>query len=1299
MPGSDLRLLALDGGGVRGLSALMILEQLMEAVDPDAPPKPCDYFDMIGGTSTGGLIAVMLGRLRMSVADCITAYLSLSDRVFRKTRHRVTVKGQVQGRFDADELARAVREVVKQQGLPEDALLKDAPEAGCKVFVCATSKETSETVCLTSYKTTRGNNDLLSSVTIWEACRATSAATSFFDPIAVGRYGEQFVDGATGANNPVWEVWDQAQVAWGPEPLEGRVKCVVSIGTGVPSLKAFKDDVFNIGQTLAAIATETEQTAERFRRERGLLDSTGRYYRFNVARGLEDIGLEEAKKVKEMAAATRRYISSQEVHGQMQACAGSIAGREYFGEYKTDFSLEGVPKARQFVDRPAEMAELERVLLPRPRQDQCQRQKTHVLRGLGGMGKTQLAVEFARRHHRRFSSVFWLDGRSEDILKRSIASCAGRILPGQIPETSRQYAADASVDIDAVVKDVIAWLARPDNTAWLLIFDNVDREYTEQGGDPDAYDVRRYLSGADHGSVLVTTRLARLEQLGETQHLGKMSTEQGQAILKNWYRKKDDKAESERLLALLDGLPLAIAQAGAYLQQSGVGLTTYLRFYEQQWSELMQSDDLADAPLQDYPERSVWTTWAISYQAIRERHEHTANLLLLWSFLDNKDLWHGLFATGCSRSALVAKMLSEWVGDIASSEIKFSGAMQLLCNYSLAEQMQDTGSYATHPVVHQWAHHSQGKRFAAELSRLAVVAVGWAVPESSTRDYAALQRRLLLHAQACSSQVVKRKTVWDRGAAVGSNEDINEDQKRETVLDAVHMLGVLYANQGRLGEAEQMYERALRGKEEALGVGHSSTLDTVGNLGNLYAAQGRLDEAEKMYQRALRGKEEALGFGHSSTLATVGNLGNLYAAQGRLDEAEQMYERALRGKEEALGVGHTSTLGTVGNLGLLYADQGKLGEAEKMYQRALRGKEEALGVGHSSTLDTVGNLGNLYAAQGRLDEAEQMYERALRGYEALGLDNNAPTLNTVNNLGNLYADQGRLGEAEKMYQRALRGKEEALGVGHSSTLDTVNNLGLLYKNQGKLGEAEKMFERALRGKEEALGVGHSSTLNTVNNLGNLYKNQGRLSEAEKMYERALQGYEEALGRNHSSTLNTVNNLGALYAAQGKLDEAEQMFERALRGKEEALGVGHSSTLDTVGNLGNLYADQGRLGEAEQMYERALRGYEAFGSVRVQQYLPALNTLQNMGDLYETRAESAKARVVYTRALSGLTSVLGASSERCIGLSAKIDALPSASGERQGQSKLATVEERPVPQHDRAKKGSKLSIRRLVRKMF
>jgi hypothetical protein len=206
------------------------------------------------------------------------------------------------------------------------------------------------------------------------------------------------------------------------------------------------------------------------------------------------------------------------------------------GAYRTVFSLEGVPRARQYVDRPAEMAELERVLMPQ--RGENERQNIHVLYGLGGMGKTQLAVEFARQHHRRFSSVFWLDGRSKDVLMRSIASHASKIPPGQISETSRTYAGDSGTDVDTVVKDVMAWLARPDNTDWLLIFDNVDRAYEQQDGDPDAYDVTRYLSGAEHGSVLVTTRLARLEQLGESWQLGKVSKKQAQTIFESWYKKK-----------------------------------------------------------------------------------------------------------------------------------------------------------------------------------------------------------------------------------------------------------------------------------------------------------------------------------------------------------------------------------------------------------------------------------------------------------------------------------------------------------------------------------------------------------------------------------------------------------------------------------------------------------------------------------------------------------------------------------------------------------------------------------------
>jgi hypothetical protein len=222
------------------------------------------------------------------------------------------------------------------------------------------------------------------------------------------------------------------------------------------------------------------------------------------------------------------------------------------------------------------------------------------------------------------------------------------------------------------------------------------------------------------------------------------------------------------LLRLLDGLPLAIAQAGAYLEESGVRLARYLRFYEQQWDKLMKADSEVDAPLHDYPDRSVWTTWAISYQAIRDKCEHTANLLLLWSFLDNKDLWHGLFADACKASAGTAKMLTTWVGEIASSEVVFSQAIRLLRNYSLIEEMEETESYTIHPVVHRWAYHYQGKRCERELGLMAVVAVGWAVPDQSARDYMVVQRRLLAHAHALFLRLMKRQQA---GAAkcVGSS--------------------------------------------------------------------------------------------------------------------------------------------------------------------------------------------------------------------------------------------------------------------------------------------------------------------------------------------------------------------------------------------------------------------------------------------------------------------------------------------------------------------------------------------------
>jgi tetratricopeptide (TPR) repeat protein len=592
-----------------------------------------------------------------------------------------------------------------------------------------------------------------------------------------------------------------------------------------------------------------------------------------------------------------------------------------------------------------------------------------------------------------------------------------------------------------------------------------------------------------------------------------------------------DLVEGERLFKLLDGLPLAIAQAGAYLQESGTGLRTYLKFYEQQWKELMESRELADVPLQDY-DYSVWTTWAISYTAVREKHKATANLLLLWSFLDNGDLWHGLFAAACRASTVAARGLLEWIGDMASNKLEFVNAMRLLRNYSLIEDVPGVESYVTHPVVHKWAYHYQGKHFESKLARLAVVVVGWAVPRSLTRDSSAIQRRLLPHAQVCFQRVlVSAGETGRRPKSHNGDVDFDESEEKEGILGAIHGLGLLYADQAKLAEAETMYQQALTSKEKALGPEHTSTLNTVNTLGNLYVNQGKLAEAETIYQRALTGYEKALGPEHTLTLGTVNNLGLLYVNQGKLAEAETMYQRALTGYEKALGPEHISTLSIVGNLGNLYAKQGKLAEAETMFQRALTGKEKALGPEHTSTLSTVNNLGLLYVNQGKLAEAETMYQQALTGYEKALEPEHTSTLSIVGNLGNLYAKQGKLAEAETMYQRALTGKEKALGLEHTSTLNTVGNLGNLYKNQGKLAEAETMYQRALQGFEKALDVDNATTyipaLHTIRALGSLFERQADLAKARIMYSKALVGFEKVVGRDHSSSQRLRDKLRAL----------------------------------------------------------------------------------------------------------------------------------------------------------------------------
>ncbi len=336
-------------------------------------------------------------------------------------------------------------------------------------------------------------------------------------------------------------------------------------------------------------------------------------------------------------------------------------------------------------------------------------------------------------------------------------------------------------------------------------------------------------------------------------------------------------------------------------------------------------------------------------------------------------------------------------------------------------------------------------------------------------------------------------------------------------------LAELYREQGRFGQAEPLFLRALAIQEQQLGADHPAVATTLNNLALLYKSQGRYGQAEPLYLRALAIGEQQLGADHPEVATTLNNLANLYKNQGRYAEAEPLYLRALAISEQQLGADHPEVATTLNNLANLYKNQGRYAEAEPLYLRALAIGEQQLGAYHPAVATRLNNLALLYEAQGRYAEAEPLYLRALAiGEQQLGADH--PLVATyLNNLANLYEAQGRYAEAEPLYLRALAIGEQQLGADHPAVATRLNNLAYLYRAQGRDTEAEPLYIRTIDIDERCYGCDHPEVAIDLINLAYLYRAQERYAEAEPLYLRALAIRTEKLGDDHPKTQTLRQN--------------------------------------------------------------------------------------------------------------------------------------------------------------------------------
>jgi tetratricopeptide (TPR) repeat protein len=510
-------------------------------------------------------------------------------------------------------------------------------------------------------------------------------------------------------------------------------------------------------------------------------------------------------------------------------------------DFSVAFSLSNIFDIEHFVARTTELAEIHKGLSG----DGSRR--VLVLHGLGGIGKTQLAIAYAKRHKDDYSGIFWLNIKDEDSLKQSFAKVA-RQISRKYPLAIRLRNVDTNENLDEVVDAVKAWLSLPYNTRWLIIYDNYDNPKLPGHTDPKTVDIRNFFPESYHGSIIITTRSSQVRN-GHSIHIHKLGNmDDSLEILSNVSRREGLRngknflhfgnidltlildPDAITLARELDGLPLALATAGAYLDQVAVSLSDYLRLYKQSWAQLQESSPELDS----YEDRTLYSTWQISFDHVKQQNDLSAKLLCFWAYFDSQDLWLELLQHSDSNDL-------DWVRELTKDELSFHGAMRVLTNHGLVEvdkssqELLESRGYSIHGCVHSWTVHVLNQEWNYDLARIALNSVVLHIPGEQDNRPWLIQRRLLQHAVRCS-HIVLNGLVPDDG-----------------MVGAYFELGYLFNEQNKLALAEQMYERALRGCEKVLGAEHTSTLDTVHNLGLLYRNQGKLALAEQMYERALRG--------------------------------------------------------------------------------------------------------------------------------------------------------------------------------------------------------------------------------------------------------------------------------------------------------------------------------------------------------------------------------------------------------------------------------------------------------------